>query len=114
MRFTFLFAGFLQAVWMLFEAFPLLRGTADPAAQGTWARLVAAVGLDPLRFGPVFLIFGILWVIATVAILTGSPRARRPAAALAVASLWFLLEGTALAVIYLIALATLRPRAETP
>lgn len=112
MRFTFLFAGFLQAVWMLLEAFALLRGTADRATLRTWARVAEAVGLDPLRFGPVFLIFGILWVLATVVILSGSPRARRPAAILAVASLWYLIEGTVLAVIYLFSLATLRRREE--
>jgi hypothetical protein len=114
MRFTLLFAGFLEGIWMLLEGFGLLRGTVERASLRPWARLVQAVGLDPMRLGPLFLLLGVLWVLVTVALLSGSPRARLPATVLAIASLWYLIEGTGLAVIYLIALASLSRRPESP
>lgn len=113
LRWTLLFAGFLQAIGMFLDAFQLLRGaTGQPESMRMWARLVEWVGLDPAGFGPVFVVLGIAWVIVTVAILQGNRRAHKPAKIVAVASLWYLISGTGLAVIFLIALATYREPVE--
>lgn len=113
LRWTFLFAGFVQAVGMLVDAFQLLRGVTMPAdTMWMWVRIVEGVGLDPARFGPVFLVLGGAWVVATIAVLRGRPGARKPAAIVAIASLWYLVMGTCLSVIYLFALSTMRGSGE--
>ena len=99
---------------MLFDAFQLLRGAATPPETlGMWTHVVKGVGLDPARFGPVFLVMAIAWIVATVAVLRGHPGAQKPAAIVAFATLWYLVMGTGLAIIYLIALATMRNPAES-
>jgi hypothetical protein len=109
LRWTFLFAGFVQAVGMLVDAFQLTRGATVPSdSMWMWARVVEGVGLDPTRFGPVFLILAIAWIGVTIAVLRGHPGAHKPAAIVAAASLWYLVMGTCLSVIYLFALSTMR------
>jgi hypothetical protein len=113
LRWTFLFAGFVQAVGMLVDAFQLMRGVTIPIEEmWMWARVVEGVGLDPARFGPVFLVYAIAWIIVTVAVLRGHPGAQKPAAIVAIASLWYLVMGTCLSVIYLFALSTMRESGE--
>ena len=99
---------------MLFDAFHLLRGAAaSPETMGMWTQLVEGVGLDPARFGPVFLVMAIAWIVVTVAVLRGHTGAQRPATVVAFATLWYLVMGTGLAIIYLIALATMRDPEES-
>ena len=57
LRWTFLFAGLVQAVGMLVDAFQLMRDATIPADETwMWARVVEGVGLDPARVGPIFLV----------------------------------------------------------
>jgi hypothetical protein len=113
LRWTFLFAGVAQGVNFLVDAFQIFRSTTlDAVVSRPWVRLVERLGLDPLSFGPVCLIFGVAWLSVTIAILRGSQRAFQPAKILAIASLWYVIVGTGFAVIYLIALMTLQDRAE--
>ena len=111
LRWTFLFAGLVQAIGMLVDAFQILRRAGGESMPGRpWVRLVEAAGLDPTSFGPLLLVLGVAWLAVTIAILRGSQRAFLPAVTVAVASLWYVVMGTGLAVIYLIALATMRGR----
>ena len=113
LRWTFLFAGIAQGGSFLVDAFHLLRGSGDATlASRPWTGLVARFGFDPLAFGPVCLVFGILWIVVTIAILRGMRQAVRPAVILAFASLWHVIIGTALALVYLLALITLRDQEE--
>jgi hypothetical protein len=108
LRWTFLFAGLVQAGGMLVDAFQLLRGVAIPEdSMWMWARVVEGVGLDPERFGPVFLVLAIAWAAATIAVLRDQPGAQKAATVLALASLWYLVMGTCLSAIYLFALRTM-------
>ena len=114
LRWTFLFAGFVQAAGMVVDAVQLLRGIPlQDDAMWMWASVVEKVGLDPTRFGPVFLLLAAAWIVATLAVLRGRPGARKPAAILAVASLWYLVMGTCLSVIYLFSLSTIRESGES-
>jgi hypothetical protein len=114
LRWTFLFAGIAQGISFLVDAFHLLRGTGTEVLESRpWTGLVERVGIDPLTFGPVCLVFGIAWLVVTIAILRGLRGAFRPAVIIAVASLWHIVVGTALALVYLLALMTLRGQEET-
>ncbi len=111
MKWTFRFAGVLQGLGMLVEARGLLWPSGSEEPQ-PWARVVAIAGIDPAKMGIFLAIFGLIWIAVTVSVALGYPRMRVAAAAIAFATLWYFWFGTALAVIYLFALATLRDHAE--
>ena len=111
MRWTLIFSGLAQGIWMLVDALQLMRRSATRFSSGeVWERLIQSIGLDPLQMGPVLLAFGILWLLVTLALASGMRRAYRPALVLACASLWYALPGTIVAVIFLYALSTMRDR----
>jgi hypothetical protein len=111
MRWTLIFSGLVQGIWMLVDAFQLMRRSATRFSSGeVWERLVQSIGLDPAQMGPVLLALGILWLLVTLALASGMRRAYRPAIVIACASLWYALPGTIVAVIFLFALSTMRSR----
>ena len=113
LRWTFLFAGIAQGISFLVDAFRLIRGPGVETLESRpWTGLVEKLGFDPLTFGPVCLVFGVAWLLMTIAILRGMQRAFRRAVIIAVASLWHVVVGTALALVYLLALMTLRGQEE--
>jgi hypothetical protein len=67
---------------------------------GPWARLVAAVGIDPDSPGMklLFVVLGCLWLALAAALVVRSGRARVPGMTLAVCTLWYLVPGTVLSV----------------
>jgi hypothetical protein len=69
---------------------------------------VARAGIDPLSrtMAIAFVLFGVLWLAAAVALASG--RARYPTVVLAVATLWYAPVGTVLAAI--VAFIALRAR----
>jgi hypothetical protein len=111
MRWTMIFSGLVQGIWMLVDAFQLLRHSPSRFSSGeVWDRLVHSIGLDPYRMGPLLLVLGILWLLVTVALALGRARAYRSAIVIACASLWYALPGTIVALIFLFALSTMRGR----
>ena len=111
MRWTMLFSGLVQGIWMLVDAFQLMRRSASRFSSGeVWDRMIRSLGVDPVTLGPVLLVLGILWIAATLALAFGMRRAYRPAIVIACASLWSALPGTIVAVIFLYALSTMRGR----
>ncbi len=113
MRWTFLFSGVLEGIWMIVDGFQLLLDSPRRFSSGeTWNHLVVRVGLDPLQLGPLFLVLGVIWILVTMSVVTGMRRARTFAVILACASLWYAVPGTVLALINLFALKTLRDSAQ--
>ena len=58
------------------------------------------------------LVLAVAWFTVTIAVLRGHPGAQKPAVIVAIASLWYLVMGTCLSVIYLFALNTMRESGE--
>jgi hypothetical protein len=97
-------AGALAGGWMLFDGVHVLvRGKYfGPDKPGPWSALVARVGVDPFKLGPLFIALGALWLICLIAALLGKTWGWSGAAAAAVASLWYFPLGTFLALVYLL------------
>jgi len=109
MRWTFIFAGVIEGIWMLIDALQLLRRSPGRfSSDELWSRTAVRLGLDPVNLVPVFLVLGILWIAVTVGIATRRLRDRRIAVILACVSLWYAIPGTVLALIFLFALWTIR------
>jgi len=113
LRWTFLFAGIAQSLGMLVEAYQIFRRVEPEGITARpWARLIGAIGFDAMSFGPILLVLGIAWIVATAAVLRDGERAKRGAVIVAAATFWYVVMGTGLSVIYLIALASMRRHGE--
>lgn len=111
MRWTMIFSGLVQGIWMLIDAFQLIRRSADRFSSGeAWERLARWAGIEPYALGPVLLVLGSLWLLVTIALASGMRRAVRPAIVIACLSLWYALPGTVVTVVFLFALSTMRSR----
>jgi hypothetical protein len=98
-------AALMNGGWMLADGIHVLaRGKyIGPEIPGPWRHLPEALGLDPLRLGPVFVIYGAAWRIA-LALFWGQ-QSLLPLAAIAILTLWYIPLGAALSAVTLILLA---------
>jgi hypothetical protein len=86
---------------MIFDgAHVLLTGTYfGPKYPGPWSAVVAAVGVNPMKLGEVFVLLGALWLTASAAIWLRQRWGRRLMLVAAVATLWYVPVGSLLALI---------------
>ncbi|HVT79283.1 MAG TPA: hypothetical protein VHM90_01390 [Phycisphaerae bacterium] len=102
--------------WMLADGiYCLIHGKyIGPETPGPWSIPFVALGINPFRLAPLFIVLGVLWLSAIAFLLTAPPHLARAAwlAALgiAVASLWYLPVGTFLSVAYILLLLLNRAR----
>lgn len=61
---------------------------------GPWTVLVSGFGIDPLAMGPVFLIVGVVQIVAALLLLLQRRWGDVLVLALAVGTLWYLIFGT--------------------
>jgi hypothetical protein len=103
----------LAGGWMLFDGIHvLLKGKYfGPDKPGPWSLLFTRLGIDPFKLGPLFILFGLLWLAGLALVLTGKPWALYASGAVAIASLWYLPLGTLLSLVYLALLFFMLPRA---
>ena len=81
-----------------------------PERPGPWSDLVAAIGLDPFKFGIPFITLGILWLVFSISMLLGQNWTWYAALITAVFTLWYLPVGTILSVTYIVLLIVYRSR----
>ena len=95
--------GSLAGGWMIFDGVHvMLRGKYfGPEKPGPWSILFSRAGIDPFRLGPMFVLFGVCWIVFLIALSRGQTWGLYGGAAVAIASLWYLPLGTILSVVYL-------------
>jgi hypothetical protein len=118
MRWAVALLAVVEAGWMTFDgARALLVGdyvtpkTGTHAGQlGPWSALVRSVGIEPRsRFmKSTFVLYGLLWLIATAAFALKTPGSWWAMLVLATGSLWYLPIGTALGLIQIVLLFLFR------
>jgi hypothetical protein len=93
----------LAGGWMIFDGVHvMLRGKYfGPAKPGPWSVPFLKLGIDPFRLGPMFILFGVIWLVFLVAMLAGQTWGWYGAMIVAVASLWYLPLGTVLSIVYM-------------
>lgn len=79
-----------------------------PPEPGPWAGLFRAFGINVFSLGPLFLIYGIAWLILVYGTLTNQAWSIRYGLVLAILTLWYLPIGTLMSVIAFILLLLLR------
>ncbi len=88
---SFLNGGYMFADGIFVEIYGKYLG---PEKPGPWSLIFAALGIDPARLGPVFIVFGLVWLAAGVAFITKRLWATRLGIVLSVLTAWYFPFGT--------------------
>ncbi|SDR36402.1 hypothetical protein [Pseudovibrio sp. Tun.PSC04-5.I4] len=96
----------LNGGWMLFDGIHVLRHGKyfGPAEPGPWQHIVKMIGLKPMTLGPVFVIFGIDWLLLAAYTLMPNSHFFWPALVIAISTLWYIKIGTGFSLIVLLVL----------
>lgn len=104
--------GLLNGVYMLLDGlFVLFKGKyIGPEKPGPWANLFYKLNIDVFKLGPLFIIFGLLWLILVYALWTNQTWTYVFGLAISILTLWYLPVGTVFSVIVLIVLLTAKTK----
>jgi len=106
------FLAFPLGGWMLFDGIHVLTYGKyfGPERPGPWSLLIVKIGVDPFSLGPLFILYGLLWLVFPIALLSGRSWGRTGSLLLAIATLWYLPFGTLTAILYIILLNVWKSR----
>src|ERR1043166_3178670 len=93
--------GILNGGWMLADGiFVMLKGKCSgPAKPGQWANLFYKMEIDVFKLGPLFILFGIAWLIFVFSFATSQVWSWWFGLSIAVFTLWYLPVGTIISVV---------------
>lgn len=99
-------AGFLNGGYMLLDGiYVMLKGKyIGPEKPGPWANLFYRFNVDVFKLGPLFIVFGLLWLIWLYGLLTAQSWVYVFGFVISILSLWYLPVGTVLSVIVIVGL----------
>lgn len=106
MKYLVIVFGVINGLWMLIDGIYVLANGKyiGPEKPGPWASLIALSGIDVFKLGPVFILFGVTWLVFAGAFFSGSASARSLGLILSVLTLWYLPFGTLISIIVLVIL----------
>lgn len=91
--------------------FVMLKGKyIGPEKPGPWAGLFNRLNIDVFKLGPLFIIFGLLWLIWIYGVWTNQSWAYVSGLLIAVLTLWYLPLGTLLSVAVLVMLVAAKTK----
>ncbi len=99
-------SSLLNGLYMLIDGiYVMIKGKyIGPEKPGPWAGLFEKAGINVFQLGPLFISFGIAWLIFLAAYLTGQSWAYTAGLIISVLTLWYLPVGTILSLIVLLLL----------
>jgi hypothetical protein len=98
--------GLLNGGFMLVDGiFVMLKGKyIGPEKPGPWANLFYKIDVNVFKLGPLFIVFGLLWVIWLYSLWTNQSWCFVVGIAVSVLTLWYLPVGTLFSLIILASL----------
>ena len=91
--------------------FVILKGKyIGPEKPGPWANIFYKIGVDVFKLGPLFILFGLVWLTWTYALLTNQTWAFALGIIISVLTLWYLPVGTFISLIILVLLLVARQK----
>ena len=104
--------GLLNGGYMLLDGiFVIVKGKyIGPEKPGPWANLFYKLNVDVFRLGPLFIVYGLLWLLWLYALWANQSWAWIFGLILSVATLWYLPVGTLFSVIILVTLLAARQK----
>ena len=105
MRYIVIALSSLNGLWMLIDGVYVIANGKyiGPEKPGPWASLIGVTGVDVFKLGPLFVLFGVAWLIFASAVLGAASWARTLGMILSIATLWYLPFGTLVSILVLIA-----------
>ena len=106
MKYLVLALSAINGLWMLIDGIYVAANGKyiGPDKPGPWASLIALTGVDVFKLGPLFILFGVAWLIFAGAVFANAGWARELGLVLSVLTLWYLPFGTLISIVVLIAL----------
>ncbi len=106
MKWIAIFLALLNGGFMLFDGIHvLLKGKyIGPEKPGPWANLFYKLNIDVFKLGPLFICFGLLWLVWLYSLVTQQSWSYTLGVAVCIATLWYLPVGTLFAAIILVLL----------
>jgi len=104
--------GVVNGGYMLLDGlFVIFNGTyIGPEKPGPWANVFSMFNVDVFKLGPLFVFYGLTWLVWVVALWTQQSWAYSLGVILSILTLWYLPVGTLFSLIILIVLLTTRVR----
>lgn len=104
--------GLLNGGYMLLDGiYVILKGKyIGPEKPGPWANLFYKLNVDVFKLGPVFVVYGLLWLILVYGVLTAQSWVYMFGLIVAFLSLWYLPVGTVVSVVVIIMLLVFKQR----
>ena len=106
MKYVVVLLGSIQGLWMLIDGIYVLANGKyiGPEKPGPWASLISPTGVDVFKLGPVFVAYGVAWLVFVAAFWFDMSWARTFGIVLSVLTLWYLPFGTLISIIVFFAL----------
>ena len=98
--------GFLNGAYMLLDGiFAMIKGKyIGPEKPGPWANLFYKLNIDVFKMGPVFILFGLLWLIWLFGLWTNQSWTYAFGLIISILTLWYLPVGTLFSIIIVLVL----------
>ena len=98
--------GLFNGGWMVFDGIHvLLKGKYfGPDKPGPWSNFITAIGIDPFKIGPIFIIIGGIWLIFTFSLLGNQQWTWLLGIIACIVTLWYLPVGTLISLIIFVLL----------
>ena len=102
--------GLLNGGYMLIDGiYVMLKGKyIGPEKPGPWANLFYRLNIDVFKLGPLFITFGILWLIWLYALWTNQSWTYIFGLIISLLTLWYLPVGTLFSIIIFVILLTMK------
>lgn len=104
--------GLINGGYMLLDGiYVMIRGKyIGPEKPGPWANLFSKLNIDVFKLGPLFVLFGVCWIVWVISLWTNQSWAYMFGVVLSVFTFWYLPIGTLLSVIILLLLLFARQK----
>jgi hypothetical protein len=104
--------GILNGCYMLIDGvFVMIKGKyIGPEKPGPWANLFYKLDFNVFKFGPLFIIYGLLWLIWIFALWSNQTWAFSFGILLSIMTLWYLPIGTIFSIIIITILILYRQK----
>jgi hypothetical protein len=95
--------GFLNGGYMLLDGiYVMINGKyIGPEKPGPWSGIFSAFDIDVFKLGPLFIVFGIVWLIWLYRLWSNPRQSRNLGIIVSILTLWYLPVGTLLSLIIL-------------
>lgn len=104
--------SFLNGIYMLLDGlYVMINGKyIGPPKPGPWAGIFQQFNIDVFKLGPLFVVYGVLWLVWLYGLYTSQNWAHTFGLVVCILTLWYLPVGTLFSIIILLALIFARKK----